>query len=72
MTDLSEFLSRCDRFCERSGMKSTVLSKRLFKGDAGRLRLLNEGGDLGVRKFGAILQTLATLEAALEQSEPTS
>jgi hypothetical protein len=72
MTDIEAFLSRCDRFCERSGMKPTVLSKRLFKGDAGRLRLLNDGGDLGIRKFDAILATLADLERTLEQEEAPS
>lgn len=46
-------------------MSQSALSKRLFKGDGGRLRLLNDGGDVGIRKFADILQNLSALESQL-------
>jgi hypothetical protein len=36
------------------------------------LRLLKEGGDVGIRKFGDILQTLASLESDLALKEGAS
>lgn len=48
-------------------MSQSALSKRLFKGDGGRLRLLNEGGDVGIRKFADILDNLSSLESQLTQ-----
>ena len=67
MQDIQSFLDRCDTYCKASGMSQSALSKRLFKGDGGRLRLLNEGGDLGIRKFADILQNLTALESQLNQ-----
>jgi hypothetical protein len=72
MEDIQTFLTRCDQFCVQSGMTQSALSKRLFKGDGGRLRLLKEGGDVGIRKFGDILQTLASLESDLVLKEGAS
>jgi hypothetical protein len=67
MQDIQSFLDRCDSYCKASGMSQSALSKRLFKGDGGRLRLLNDGGDVGIRKFADILGNLSALESQLNQ-----
>lgn len=49
MVDIKQFLELVKRFGEVKGLAETTVSLRLFN-DTRRLRILREGGDLGVRK----------------------
>lgn len=62
---IQEFIARCDRFCETTGVSRTWLSKRLLK-DTFRLDLLANGEvDIGVRRMERALADLKTLERSI-------
>lgn len=71
MTDIEKFISDCDRYCEARGIKRATLSKIVLL-NASRLQQLADGElNIGFKTLDRAIATLATLEAALEQSEPT-
>jgi hypothetical protein len=61
---ISDFITRCDRYCEAAGVSQTWLSKRLFA-DTYRLSHLRKGGtDIGVLRLERATHELADLETA--------
>lgn len=66
---ISEFISRCDRYCQTAGVSRVWLSKRLFS-DTTRLDDLAGGqSDVGVRRMERATADLSALEAA-NDAEP--
>ena len=59
---ISDFITRCDRYCEAASVSQTWLSKKLFD-DTYRLAELRAGGsDVGVKRLERALRDLAELE----------
>lgn len=62
---ISEFIERCDRYCEVSGKKRVWLSKALLS-DTFRLQQLADGEvDIGVKRLERASESLSRLEADL-------
>lgn len=61
---LTDFISRCDRFCADTGKSRAWVSKRLFN-DHDRIEQIASGkSDVGVRRLEAAVAALAELETA--------
>lgn len=61
---IADFISRCDRYCQRAGVSRVWLSKRLFS-DTFRIEQLAQGqSDVGVRRLERAVGDLTVLEAA--------
>ncbi|WP_295194558.1 hypothetical protein [uncultured Brevundimonas sp.] len=61
---ISDFISRCDRYCAHAGVSRVWLSKRLFS-DTFRIEQLATGkSDVGVRRLERAVADLVVLEAA--------
>lgn len=59
---LSEFTTRCDRYCQAAGVTRTWLSKRLFS-DTDRLKdIAADTTDVGVKRLERASRELAALE----------
>lgn len=66
---ITQFIERCDRFCEKAGVSRTWLSKRLLH-DTYRLELLAAGSvDIGVKRLSRAVADLEELEAAKPSRE---
>lgn len=60
---ISDFISRCDRYCADAGVSRTWLSKRLFA-DTFRIQSLADGkSDVGVNRLARAMSDLEALEA---------
>lgn len=64
---IEAFLQRCDSYCARRGISRARLSTLIFN-DGKKLRLLDEGKDIGVQTLQRASITLAALES--EAFEP--
>jgi len=58
MASMDQFFRLVERFAEAKGITESTASVHLFN-DGKRLRLLREGGDLGVRKMEDAIQYLS-------------
>jgi hypothetical protein len=58
MVSIDIFLELVSRFAEVNGISEATVSTRLFN-DGKRLKLLREGGDLGVRKLDDAVQFMS-------------
>lgn len=66
---ISDFIERCDRYCETRGVTRVWLSKRLFK-DTYRLEdLAADKSDVGVKRLERASEELAALEAEPSHGE---
>jgi len=64
---ISEFITRCDAYCEAAKVSRVWLSKRLFN-DTYRLDDLAKGGtDVGVKRLERATEDLASLETEHER-----
>lgn len=64
---ISEFIARCDRYCEAVGRTRKALSKQLLL-DTSRIDDLEAGGtDIGVNRLERASSDLAALEAELSK-----
>lgn len=58
MVTIEHFFQLVERFAEGKGLSESTVSLRLFN-DGQRLKLLREGGDLGVRKVDTAIQFMS-------------
>jgi hypothetical protein len=69
-TALTDFLARCDAYCERAGVSRAWLSKRLF-GMADKLDdFADRKADTGAWGLTGRIAVLEKLEAELEAAAP--
>ena len=68
MIDPTDFLSRIDRYREKTGAAEATASKHLF-GDAKSIQRLRDG-KLSIRVYQTGLKKLAELEKALAKERP--
>lgn len=60
---INDFIERCDRFCEATGLARATLSKKLFQ-DTYRLEdLAADKSDVGVKRLERAIAALEELEA---------
>jgi hypothetical protein len=69
MTDIENFISRCDRYCEARGIKRTTLSGDVLL-NAGRLQQLADGDlNIGFKTLQKAEERLSALESELASNK---